>query len=163
MMCLQFADRVPIDMHAWFRFLLILPGRLTTKRRFINSLNITHFHLTHLHVYIHIGCFWLAHSQNPRRVLCSGYITGKPRQRPSACVACRCSQGMTPEILAKPSSLCRYHYLPCVLRLLDWLAKINKKHKDPRKNVTAMMWASSFSLKRSTTILYKFVLCTCWK
>ena len=26
---------------------------------------------------------------------CSGYITGKLRQRPSACVACRCSQGMT--------------------------------------------------------------------
>ena len=24
----------------------------------------------------------------------SGYITGKPRQRPSACVACRCSQGI---------------------------------------------------------------------
>ena len=27
-------------------------------------------------------------------VWCSGYITGKPRQRPSACVACRCSQGL---------------------------------------------------------------------
>ena len=25
---------------------------------------------------------------------CSGYITGKPKQRPSACVACRCSQGI---------------------------------------------------------------------
>ena len=28
---------------------------------------------------------------------CSGYITGKPRQRPSACVACRCSQGVDPK------------------------------------------------------------------
>ena len=25
---------------------------------------------------------------------CSGYITGKPRQRPSACVACRCSHSI---------------------------------------------------------------------
>ena len=109
-MCLQFADRGPIDMHAWFRFLLILPGRL------INSLNITQFHLTHL----------CSHS--------FGLFLAGPAS-------------LTKEILAKPSLLCRYHYLPCVLRLLDWLAKINKKHKDPRKNVTAMMWASSFSLK----------------
>ena len=29
------------------------------------------------------------------KVWCSGYITGKPRQRPSAFLACRCSQGNT--------------------------------------------------------------------
>ena len=30
--------------------------------------------------------------------LCTGYITGKPRQRPSACVTCRCSQGIMPSV-----------------------------------------------------------------
>ena len=29
------------------------------------------------------------------QVSMSGYITGKPRQRPSACVACRCSQDIS--------------------------------------------------------------------
>ena len=29
-----------------------------------------------------------------RKEWCPGYITGKPKQRPSACVACICSQGM---------------------------------------------------------------------
>ena len=40
---------------------------------------------------------------------CSGYITGKPRQRPSACVACRCSQGIIPRTRLPRTLLRTYH------------------------------------------------------
>ena len=58
------------------------------------------------------------------KVYCSGYITGKPGQKPTACVACRCSQGINPF----PSS---FYNIAC--GSYDWISKITTHITSCRK------------------------------